>query len=231
MSIILDTGRTGENSMTRKETIGNATMLQGDCMQYMATLPDKAFELAIVDPPYGIGEDGGANRKGASKFCKKGWDKQPPSLQYFNELQRVSINQIIWGGNYFTDKLRVSSCWVCWDKKLYNSDFSDFELAWLSFGRGTKIYQQAKNGGSRTSAAMADIINPCQKPIKLYEWLLTNYANPGDKILDTHGGSFSSAIACNNMGFEFVGIELDEDYFNAAVARVKAAHKQIRMFA
>jgi site-specific DNA-methyltransferase (adenine-specific) len=199
-------------------------------MEYMATQADNAFDLAIVDPPYGIGESGGADRRGKSKYVKKDWDKEPPKLEYFIELQRVSKNQIIWGGNYFTDKLPVSRCWVAWDKKLYNSDFSDFELAWLSFDRGTKILQLAKNGGSRTPAALADLIHPCQKPIKLYNWLLQHYAQKGQRILDTHGGSFSSAIAAHYFGVDFVGCEADTDYFEEGKARFGKNTLQVAMF-
>ena len=205
-------------------------LLNIDCMEYMATQPDNAFDLAIVDPPYGIGESGGADRRGKSKHTKKDWDNKTPPKEYFLSLQRVSKNQVIWGGNYFTDKLKPSRCWVAWDKKLYNSDFSDFELAWVSFDRGTKIYKFSKNGGSRTPAALADLIHPTQKPVKLYDWLLTNYAEPGQRILDTHLGSGSSAIAAHYFGCDFVGCEIDEDYYQAAVDRLNQATKQIAMF-
>lgn len=205
-------------------------LLQIDCMEYMKTVPDNYFDLAIVDPPYGIGESGGANRRGISKHARKDWDKETPPKSYFKELQRASINQIIWGGNYFTDKLDPSRCWVAWDKKLYNSDFSDFELAWLSFKRGTKIFQYSKNGGSRTPAALSTIIHPTQKPVKLYQWLLENYAEPGQKILDTHLGSGSSAIAAHYYGCDFVGCEIDEDYFKAAKERFDNETKQVAMF-
>lgn len=200
-----------------------------DCMSVMARYPDKHFPLAIVDPPYGIGESGGADRRGKSKYVKKDWDKEPPPLEYFIELQRVSKNQIIWGGNYFTDKLRPSRCWVAWDKKLYNSDFSDFELAWLSFDKGTKIIQLSKNGGSRTPAALADLIHPCQKPVKLYRWLLENYAEKGQTILDTHGGSMSSAIAAHYFGVDMVICEIDKDYFKAGKERFERETRQIAM--
>ena len=210
--------------------INKATLYNCDCMDYMATLPDNYFELAIVDPPYGIKEDGGKGRRNKSKYEKKNWDKATPDENYFIELFRVSENQIIWGANYFCKKLMPTMGWICWDKKLDNSDFSDFELAYSSFNRAAKIFRHSKNGGSRTIAALSDYIHPTQKPIKLYEWLLTNYAKAGDKILDTHGGSFSSAIACNNLGFEFVGMELDEDYYKASIERITNANKQIRMF-
>lgn len=205
-------------------------LLNMDCMDYLREQPDKSYTLAICDPPYGIGESGGADRRGKSKHKKKDWDKKPPPKAYFDELRRVSINQIIWGGNYFTDKLKPSRCWIAWDKKLYNSDFSDFELAWASFDRGTKIVIHAKNGGSRTPAALADLIHPTQKPVKLYDWLLRNYAEPGQRILDTHLGSGSSAIAAHYFGVDFVGIEIDEDYYKAACQRFDAETRQVSMF-
>lgn len=199
-------------------------------MEMMRSMPDNWADLAIVDPPYGIGESGGADRRGKSKHEKKQWDKSPPPKEYFDELQRVSKNQIIWGGNYFTDKLRVSRCWIAWDKKLYNSDFSDFELAWCSFDKGTKLFCMAKNGGSRKPDVLASIIHPTQKPVKLYEWLLTNYAEPNQKILDTHGGSMSSAIACHYFGCDLVLCEIDEDYYKAGCERFKAETSQIDLF-
>ena len=205
-------------------------LLNIDCMSYMATLPENAFDLAIVDPPYGIGEDGGANRRGISKFKKKNWDSLTPNKAYFDELNRVSKHQIIWGGNYFTDKLPVTRCWVAWDKKLYNSDFSDFELAYCSFDRGTKLFKLSKNGGSRKPHELADYIHPCQKPVKLYDWLLHNFAKEGQRILDTHLGSGSSAIAAHYFGVDFVGCELDEDYFNLAKERFDISTKQVSLF-
>ena len=204
-----------------------------DCMTYMAGLEDNAFELAIVDPPYGIGEHGGKARTRGKKepnHKKKSWDLSSPPRKYFNELQRVSKNRIIWGGNYFPEMLNASMCWVCWDKKLDNSDFSDFELAYTSFKRSAKIFRYSKNGGSRTPAALASIIHPSQKPVKLYEWLLQNYAKPGDRILDTHLGSGSSAIAAHYGGYQFVGCELDPDYFEAAQKRFNDETRQVAMF-
>lgn len=202
-----------------------------DNMDLMARYPDNHFELAIVDPEYGIGESGGKERRGKSKHKKKSWDKKPPSADYFNQLFRVSKNQIIWGANYMIDKIKTPSMgWICWDKKLDNSDFSDFELAYTSFQRAAKIFRHSKNGGSRTLEALADIIHPTQKPVKLYEWLLLNYANEGDKILDTHLGSGSIAIACHNLKFDLTACELDKDYFDAAMKRLKEHQRQLTMF-
>ena len=201
-----------------------------NCMEYMKGCKDNEFDLACVDPPYGIGESGGKDRRGKSKHEKKNWDNGTPNNDYFLELKRVSKNRIIWGANYFIENLQSSMGWICWDKKLDNSDFSDFELAYTSFERAAKIFRHSKNGGSRTAAALADIIHPCQKPIKLYQWLLENYAKEGDKILDTHLGSGSSAIAAHYAGFDFVGCELDAGYFNAAKERIDQATRQESLF-
>ena len=197
-------------------------LLNCDCMEYMATVPDKYFDLAIVDPPYGIGDKFKGGKTGKMNFneiVNKGWDKVP-SDEYFNELQRVSKNQIIWGGNYFN--LPPTRCFIVWDKMI-SEDFSlaMAELAWTSFDKLAKIYklQVPKNGK----------IHPTQKPVKLYEWLLTNYAKKGQKILDTHLGSGSSAIAAHYFGVDFVGCELDKDYFEAAKARFDMATKQLAM--
>ena len=210
-------------------------MHHGDCMDYMATLPDNYYQLSICDPPYGIKRDkgfggfGGFGKPIARKKYKGEWDSQKPNKLYFDELQRVSKNQIIWGGNFYTDILPQMNHWIFWDKRNTMPTFGDGELAWTSFKKNSvKRHILEYNG---LLGRELDRIHPTQKPIKLYEWLLTNYAKTGDKILDTHGGSFSSAIACNNLGFEFTGIELDKDYFDAAVKRVEAASKQIRMFA
>jgi len=187
-------------------------LLHIDCMEYMASLPDKAFDLAIVDPPYGIDRNG--MEMGNSVFNKdeKEWDKSVPSKQYFNELFRVSKNQIIWGGNYF--ELPISRYFAIWDKgeTMYGRDFAECEFAWVRSG-GTRIYKKNPN--------QPDRIHPTQKPVALYKWLLHNYASPGNRILDTHLGSGSSAIAAHQMGFDFVGCELDKDYYDAACKRFK----------
>ena len=199
-------------------------LLNCDCMEYMAGLPDKAFELAIVDPPYGIGEDGGKCRTRGSKRTNgvaKGWDYERPDICYFNELQRVSNHQIIWGGNYFADLLKPSRCWIYWQKDM-GGDFADGELAWTSFDAVLKQWRKRSETHGR--------IHPTQKPVALYEWLLTNYAKPGDRILDTHLGSGSSAIAAHNLGFDFVGMELDADYYQAAVKRFEQHKAQARLF-
>ena len=194
-----------------------------DCMIGMAQIPDKYFELAIVDPPYGIGEDGGKCRTRKSKRTngvKKHWDNEKPSQNYFDEIQRVSKNQIVWGGNYFANMLQPSRCWLYWEK-LMGGDFSDGELAWTSFDATLRQFTFCNKSDGR--------IHPTQKPVALYKWLLKNYAKAGDKILDTHVGSASSLIACYDMGFDFMGFELDADYHAAATKRLNDHMAQERL--
>ena len=201
--------------------IGNATLYCGDCMEYMHGLEDKAFDLAIVDPPYGIGISSNPVRQ---QHDKKQWDNAIPNADYFSQLMRVSKNQIIWGANYFLDYLGASQGFVIWDK-VQPQEFSlaMCELAWSSIQSPAKIWK-------RSVLAERNKIHPTQKPVDLYEWLLTNYAKPGQTILDTHLGSGSSAIAANNLGFEFVGCELDADYFAAACQRIENAQRQVSIF-
>ena len=198
-----------------------------DCMDLMSRYSDNHFELAIVDPPYGIGNKFKGGKTGKMNFNEvvdRGWDIEPPNKDYFDELKRVSKNQIIWGGNYFLDNLNSSRCFIVWDKKV-SEDFSlaMCELAWTSFDKLAKIYRMSvpKTGNK---------IHPTQKPVKLYEWLLMNYAKEGDKILDTHFGSGSIAIACHNLGFELTGCELDKDYYVAAIKRIEQHKAQQRLF-
>jgi site-specific DNA-methyltransferase (adenine-specific) len=197
-------------------------------MEYLATLEDNAFELAIVDPPYGIGKDGqnkGAGKHGGRKaHAWKGWDKERPSANYWKELQRVSNNQIVWGANYFTPHLTPSMGWVFWDKGQRGLSMSDGELAFTSFERRLQAVTI-----NRVELLKDGTIHPTQKPVKLYEWLLMNYAKEGDRILDTHLGSGSIAIACHNLGFDLVGCELDTDYFNAAKKRLQQHQSQLRI--
>ena len=210
----------------RVETIGNATLYLGDCMEYMATLPAKAFDLAIVDPPYGIGDaivDGGS---WSVRYQDKGiaWDVAPPK-EYFEELVRVSINQIIWGGNYFTQHLKPARCFISWVKPNMAGmhTMAACELALTSFDANAKVV-------NLTSHSPDQRVHLCQKPVKLYEWLLSNYAKPGQRILDTHLGSGSHAIAAINMGFNFVGCELDKDYYEASLKRIEDSQRQKKLF-
>ena len=196
-----------------------------DCLAAMREMPDKAFSLAVVDPPYGIGRDGeggDAHRK-AYKF--KAWDSDIPPEEYFTELFRVSKNQIIWGANYFCKFLPKSMGWVFWDKGQRISQ-SDGELAFTSFERALRVFEC-----NRFRIARDGAIHPTQKPIALYKWLLQNYAKPGDTILDTHLGSGSSRIAAYDMGFDFTGYELDTEYFNASDVRFKNHISNLRLFA
>ena len=187
-------------------------------------MEDNAFDLAIVDPPYGIGEDGGKARTRGSKRTngqKKGWDNGRPNSEYFTELIRVSKNQIIWGGNYFADLLPASRCWLYWQKNM-GGDFADGELAWTSFDKVLRQYTKRSETFDR--------IHPTQKPVALYKWLLHNYAKEGDKILDTHGGSMSIAIACHDMNFDLDLWELDPEYYQKGVKRFNQHKAQLRMF-
>jgi len=224
----------------RKEVIGNATMLLIDCMEYMKGCADKSFDLAIVDPPYGIGASSdarfGLKHKGAAKertfYEVKKWDANIPAKEYFDEVFRVSKNQIIWGVNYYPDSRLVGGR-VYWDKQTPDDySNSDGELAYKSFGHGVDCFRYQWHGMLQGDMKRKESrIHPTQKPVKLYEWLLTNYAKEGQKILDTHSGSGSNAIACNNLGFEIVACEIDEDYFNASCERIAQAQKQQRLFA
>ena len=198
-----------------------------DNMELMAQYPDNHFDLAIVDPPYGIGMDGGnVGYKGFNNFEKKGWDKKPPSKKYFKELFRCSKNQIIWGGNYFG--LPATRCFLVWDKGegFYNRTYAECELAWTSFDANTcKIkYDPLAKGDYKGK------IHPCQKPVTVYDWILANYAKPNDLILDTHVGSGSSRIACNKAGKQFVGFEIDKEYYEAQEKRFKNFTAQQRLF-
>ena len=199
------------------------TATNEDCMDLLKRTPDKYYELSIVDPPYGIGmskgagETRGEGKKKADLYSQKDWDSERPKKIYFTQLQRVSKNQIIWGGNYFSDLLPASRCWLYWRKQM-GGNYSDGELAWTSFDMILKEFTKRPQQGNR--------IHPTQKPVKLYEWQLINYAKEGDKILDTHRGSASLDIACHNLGFDLVTCELDTDYFNDGNKRLKQHQNQ-----
>ncbi|MDE3023821.1 MAG: site-specific DNA-methyltransferase [Pseudomonadota bacterium] len=206
--------------------IGNALIINADCMEVMKHLRNGDFELSCVDPPYGLGESLVAGGTWSVKYQTKGaaWDISP-GREYFDELRRVSHNQIIWGGNYFSEFIKAARCCIAWVKPNMSGmhTMSDFELALTSFDRNSRVI-------NLSSQSKDQRIHVTQKPVKLYEFLLTNYAKTGDRILDTHGGSMSSVIACNNMGFEIVCCEMDPDYFSAACERVEDAFRQQRMF-
>ena len=199
-----------------------------DCMDAIREFPVKFFDLAIVDPPYGININMNMGRKKgeAKKHDEKAWDNSIPNEEYFKELFRVSENQIIWGGNYFS--LPTSQGWIYWHKFVAEGvSFSDGELAWTSFPRALKEARIPYAG----FVGCEERIHPTQKPVKLYEWILKNYANRGDKILDTHVGSASSLIACHRMGFEAWGFELDADYHKAASERLAREKATTPLFA
>jgi site-specific DNA-methyltransferase (adenine-specific) len=226
-----------------------------DCMEYLATLEDNSFELAIVDPPYGIGADKQSRKpetvkqrngkflrvKNSNSYTQKQWDAEIPDKVYFEELKRVSKNQIIWGANYFG----LIGGYIVWDKMNGESDQYGCELAYNSINKRTDIIRFLWQGmfqgihvtkcSKKASIQQGNKklnekrIHPTQKPVKLYEWLLMNYAKEGDRILDTHLGSGSIAIACHNLGFDLVSCELDTDYFNAAQKRLKQHQSQMRI--
>jgi len=199
-----------------------------DNMELMARYPDKYFDLAIVDPPYGIGASEMTMGNGKNKKYKKGkiWDNETPNQEYFEELFRVSKNQIIWGGNYFS--LPLTKSWIFWDKGINGDcDFADGELAWISFNKVLRIAPIRYKG---FLGADTERIHPTQKPIKLYKWLLDKYAKQGDKILDTHLGSGSIAIACHDYGFDLTACELDKEYFDKAMQRINNHTAQQKLF-
>lgn len=238
-----------------------------DNMNLMKRFSDNYFDLAIVDPPYGIGEDG-SNTHGRlikkdgsfikkidkrsgreikvkpKNYISKKWDENPPNKEYFNELIRVSKHQIIWGSNHFIENLPIknSSCWIVWDKINGETDFADCELAWTSFKTAVRQIRFMWNGYNQSQslsepelrhgnhALKEKRIHPTQKPVDLYKWILDKYAKQWDKILDTHLGSMSIAIACHDLGFELTGCELDKDYYDKGIERVKNYVSQLSLF-
>ena len=212
-----------------------------DCLDAMRLMEDDSFELAIVDPPYGIGAvsekfmrtgtQTGKSKAISGNYKSSNWDNTTPKGEYFQELQRVSKNQIIWGGNYFVEHLTNSSCWIVWDKKNGTNRYADCELAWGSFKKSVRKFSYTWHGMIQENMKNKEHrIHPTQKPVALYTWLLERYAKPNDRILDTHLGSGSIAIACHNLGYDLTGYELDKDYYVAACKRLKQHQKQLRMF-
>jgi len=201
-----------------------------DNMDLMSRYKDNHFDLAIVDPPYGINASLGVGLHSRRKFQKekKEWDNETPKQEYWDELFRVSKNQIICGANYFLEYLYSSKSFICWIKNNPAPNFAQAEFLWTSTNVNGKVYDSGKQiqheimweGGS---------IHPTQKPVKLYEWILMNYAKEGNKILDTHLGSGSIAIACHNLGFDLTACELDKEYYNSAMKRIKQHQAQLRI--
>jgi len=193
--------------------------LNADCMNPetgLPSYPDNYFDLAIVDPPYGIGVNHNMGRRAGDKpsdYAPAVWDSMPPPIEYFEELRRVSKNQIVWGANHFISRMPIdSSCWILWDKGFSQDvSFAQFEMAWTSFQSTCKKFDCSPNQKNR--------LHPTQKPMALYRWLVKNYAKQGDKILDTHVGSASSLVVYEEMGFEYVGYELDPDYYHDSTKR------------
>jgi site-specific DNA-methyltransferase (adenine-specific) len=207
---------------------GKITLYNIDCMELLSQTPDNHYDLSLVDPPYG----GGQHFNFRYGVGDKVYENRKPEKQYWDQLFRISKNQIVWGGNYFTKNLFENRCWIVWFKGNPLDSFSDFELAWTSFDEVSKAislisygfnHADKRNSGQKT-------IHPTQKPVALYTWLLENYAKPGQRILDTHLGSGSSAIAAHYFGVDFVGTEIDREYFEAAQRRVKEQTRQMRLF-
>lgn len=210
------------------------TITNEDCMELLRRTPDNYYDLSIVDPPYGIGV---TKNKRLNNSSKKHWDDSIPSKEYFDELFRVSKNQIIWGGNYFIDYLSNTRCFINWDKLNHSNTYADCEMAWTSFNRNAKIFKYMWDGnrygfeGNIQGVGKKSIrTHPTQKPISLYSYCLKNFAKPGDKILDTHLGSGSIAIACHDYGFELTACELDRDYYDKAIQRIKNHTSQGKLF-
>jgi site-specific DNA-methyltransferase (adenine-specific) len=203
-----------------------------DCMEVMARYPDNHFDLAIVDPPYGIGKFWEKSLRTKYNHESKDWNMNAPGKEYFDELMRVSINQIIWGANYYCHHLPITNSWIFWDKErdVEKSHMSEGELAWTSFSMPMRKVKCIWDGARKGVETGIKIIHPCQRPVTLHKWILSKYAKPGEKILDTHLGSGSSAIAAHYFGVDFVGCEIDEDYFKSAEERIDQATRQEAMF-
>lgn len=209
--------------MNYTDKLGNINLYNGDCIEFMKDVPDKYYELAIVDPPFGINITK-SGRLGKYNGNNNTWDNSIPNKDYFDELFRISKNQIIWGGNYFIDYLYSTKCFLIYDKKQpQDISFASCEMAWTSFNSVAKTFYYSP-------MQMKDRIHSCQKPIKLYKWLLTNYAKEGDKIFDSHFGSLSIGIACHDLGFQLDACELDKEYYEQAKKRLYNHQRQLTIF-
>lgn len=225
LNYIDETIERDENPALRIGSVGRSalsTVYLMDCIEGMKQFPDKFFDLAVVDPPYGIGaakqiDLGNSNKK--VKHKTKDWDNTIPTAEYFAELFRVSKNQIIWGGNYFIEHLKNTRCFIVWNKENGTNNMADCELAWASFETSVRMYSGHIFKGIGNSNYVT--IHPTQKPTRLYEWIFDKYASEGDLILDTHLGSQSSRIAANKAGLDFVGFEIDREYFDNGNKRFK----------
>ncbi len=210
--------------------------INADCMKYLPDFADNHFDLAIVDPPYGIGAGNykrGGTQHGKSKaicntYTVKKWDDNRPTGEYFKWLFRISKNQIIWGGNYYA--LQGSPCYIVWDKDNSDNNYADCELAWTSFDTAVRKFTHKWHGMLQQDMKNKEIrIHPTQKPVQLYRWLLKNYAKPGDLILDTHVGSGSSLVACIMEEFDYIGYEIDKEYYDGAIKRIKTEKQKLKL--
>lgn len=210
-------------------------IINADCLDILRDLPDKSIDLVLTDPPYGIniaknGKVGGGKCCAVTDYGKKNWDNKTPEKEIFDEIFRVSKNQIIFGGNYFVEYLHNSPCWLVWDKN-NTGNFADCELAWTNFKSAVRKYLWTWNGMLQHDMKNKDIrIHPTQKPLKLFEMILNDYSNENDIILDYFSGSGTTAIACHNLKRRFICIEKDEDYYKASVERLKDAQSQLKLF-
>ena len=226
------------NEKTWQSDNGLITFIHGDCMELMRRTPDKYYDLCIVDPPYGIGRDNQTSticknsKHNRKHFEKKNWDNEIPTKEYFNELFRISKNQIIWGANHFIERInKNSSCWIVWDKNKVGGYFADAELAWTSFDTAVRTFKWTWHGFIQQNMGnKQERIHPTEKPIQLYQWILQNYAKEGDLILDTHLGSASIAIACHREKFSLVGCELVKEYYDNGLKRLENEQMQTTLF-
>ncbi len=209
---------------------GKIHLYNGDCMDLLRQTPDKYYDLAIVDPPYGYGDAKTDILNFRQKEQHREWNIAPKQ-EYFDELFRISKNQIVWGGNYFSYLWNFGGrCFIYWHKGNPVPNFADGELAWTSFNKVARQFDYRYYGGLEGKTSASNKIHPTQKPVALYKWLLQNYAKEGDTILDTHFGSLSIGIACHDMGFELTAIELDEDYYEAGKNRLINHQRQLNLF-
>ena len=209
------------------------SIILGDCLEFMRKLPDKCVDLVLTDPPYGIGVGKSlaawkgvrANQHG---YTAKAWDESIPGKEYFAEMLRVSKHQIIWGGNYFTDRLPNSSCWLVWNKLNGENDFADCELAFTSFKKAVRLFEFRWQGMLQGDMKHKEArVHPTQKPVPLFLWCLEQYSKPGDIVLDPFSGSGTTAIAAHRLGRRFICVEKDEEYHAASVERLRKEREQL----
>lgn len=216
-----------------KEQIGKITMINGDCMEVMKDIPDAYYDLAICDPPYGIGANKMTLGNGKTEIYRgeTDWDKLPPPNEYFTELQRISKNQILWGANHYISRMPIdSSCWIVWDKGTGGNDFADCELAWTSFKCPVRKFFKSWVGANAKEKDEPKRIHPTQKPVALYAYLMKKFCKEGDRIIDTFLGSGSICLAADELGFEMTGIEIDRRYFADAKQRLLNKRMQLSLF-